>query len=152
MNRSVNLTKRVKTPSGPRFCPVARSANGRIKAHVVEIAGREEHHPEGSYYVEWHDGGKRLRRSVGKNALAAEAQRHQQEEILTAKVAGLKAGLKFADESDGFSLANAVTAYLAETQLTKKPKTLAAYTTALDYFLESCKRSRVSLMLTAATF
>ena len=144
MNRSVNLTKRVKTPSGPRFCPVARSTNGRIKAHFVLIEDREEHHPEGSYYIEWHDGDKRLRRSVGKNALAAEAQRHQQEEILTAKVAGLKAGLKFADESDGLSLANAVTAYLAETQLTKKPKTLAAYTTALDYFLESCKKPHVA--------
>ena len=144
MNKSVNLTKRVKTPSGPRFCTVARSANGRIKANFVEIAGREEHHPEGSYYIEWYDGGKRLRRSVGKNALAAEAKRHQQEQILTAKVAGLKAGLKFADEEGQVRLAEAVTAYLAETQLTKKPKTLAAYTTALDYFLESCKRQHLA--------
>jgi hypothetical protein len=42
MNKSVNLTKRVKTPNGPRFCAVARSTNGRIKANYVEIAGREE--------------------------------------------------------------------------------------------------------------
>ena len=144
MNKSVNLTKRVKTPSGPRFCTVARSANGRIKANYVEIAGREEHHPEGSYYIEWYEGGSRLRRSVGKNALAAEAKRHQQEQILTAKVAGLKAGLKFADEEGQVRLAEAVTGYLAETQLTKKPKTLAAYTTALDYFLESCKRQHLA--------
>jgi 1-deoxy-D-xylulose 5-phosphate reductoisomerase len=75
----------------------------------VEIAGREEHHPEGSYYIEWWNGPKRLRRSVGKNALAAEAQRHQQEQILTARVAGLKAGLKFATEGDKVLLANAVT-------------------------------------------
>jgi integrase/recombinase XerD len=37
-----------------------------------------------------------------------------------------------------------VTAYLAETQLTKKPKTLAAYTTALDYFLESCRKQCIA--------
>jgi hypothetical protein len=141
MNKSVNLTKRVKTPNGPRFCTVARSANGRIKANYVEIAGREEHHPEGSYYIEWWNGANRVRRSVGKNALAAEAKRHQQEQTLTAKVAGLKAGLKFAEDGDKALLANAVTAYLAETQLTKKPKTLAAYTTTLDYFLESCKKT-----------
>jgi integrase len=140
MNKSVNLTKRVKTPSGPRFCTVVRSANGRIKANFVEIGGREEHHPEGSYYIEWWNGAKRLRRSVGKNALAAEARRHQQEQTLTAKVAGLKAGLKFANEDGQVRLTDAVTAYLADTQLTKKPKTLAAYTTALDYFLESCKK------------
>ena len=140
MNRSVNLTKRVKTPSGPRYCTVARSLNGRIKANVVVIAGREENHPEGSYYIEWWNGSKRLRRSVGKNALAAEAKRHQQEQILTAKVAGHKAGLKFTTEEGQVLLADAVTAYLADTQLTKKPKTLSAYTTALDYFLESCKK------------
>jgi integrase/recombinase XerD len=144
VNKSVNLTKRISTPNGLRFCPVARSANGRIKAQVVLIEGREESHPEGSYYIEWYDGNKRLRRSVGKNSLAAEAKRHQQEQMLTAKADGLKAGLRFAEESDRLSLADAVTAYLAETQLTKKPKTLAAYTTALDYFLESCKRQQLA--------
>jgi hypothetical protein len=144
MNKTVNLTKRVKTPSGLRYCTVARSANGRIKANVVVIDGREENHPEGSYYIEWWNGSKRLRRSVGENALAADAQRHQQEQILTAKVAGVKAGLKFADEGDKALLVNAVTSYLAETQLTKKSKTLAAYTTALDYFLESCKKQNLA--------
>ena len=73
MNRSVNLTKRVKTANGLRFCPVVHSANGRVKADCVEIAGREERHPEGSYYIEWYEDAKRQRRSVGKNALAADA-------------------------------------------------------------------------------
>lgn len=144
MNKSVNLTKRIKTPDGLRFCTIARSANGRIKANVVLIDSHEEQHPEGSYYIEWYDGSKRLRRSVGTNALAAEAKRHQQEQMMTAKADGLKAGLKFAEETGSLSLVNAVTAYLAEIQLTKKPKTLAAYTTALDYFLESCKAQHVA--------
>jgi hypothetical protein len=60
VNKSVNLTKRVTTPSGPRFCTVAHSPNGRIKANCVVIAGHEEHHPEGSYYIEWWNGSKRL--------------------------------------------------------------------------------------------
>jgi integrase/recombinase XerD len=144
MNRSVNLTKRITTPDGLRFCPVVRSANGRIKANAVLVEEHEEQHPEGSYYIEWYDGGKRLRRSVGKNALAAEAKRHQQEQMLTAKADGLKAGLKFAEETSKPSLAAAVTTYLAEIQLTKKPKTLSAYTTALDYFMESCKKQNVA--------
>jgi hypothetical protein len=38
------------------------------------------------------------------------------------------------------SLAKAVAEFLEETKLTKKPKTLAAYTTALDYFTESCPK------------
>jgi hypothetical protein len=38
------------------------------------------------------------------------------------------------------SLAAAVAEFLDETKLTKKPKTLAAYTTALSYFTESCPK------------
>jgi hypothetical protein len=37
-------------------------------------------------------------------------------------------------------LAAAVTEYLEETTLTKKPKTLGAYTKALVYFQESCPK------------
>ena len=37
-------------------------------------------------------------------------------------------------------MAAAVGQFLEETELTKKPKTLAAYTTALNYFTESCRK------------
>lgn len=144
MNKSVNLTKRVQTPNGLRYCEVASAANGRIKAHYVIIDEREEYHPEGSYYLDWYDGDKRRRKSVGNNALRAEAEYRQAEQKHTARAAGLKAGLKIIDESSERRLADAVTDYLAETQLTKKPKTLAAYTTALDYFLESCKKQHLA--------
>jgi integrase/recombinase XerD len=141
VNRSVNLTKRIKTPDGLRFCPVVHSANGRVKADHVEIAGREERHPEGSYYIEWYEDGKRLRRSVGKHALAADAQRHQQEEILVARAAGLKAGLKFVDDTGKILLSKAVTTYLADILLGKSKKTYAAYSKDLEYFTESCTKT-----------
>jgi integrase/recombinase XerD len=38
------------------------------------------------------------------------------------------------------AIADAVKEYLDEIQLSKKPKTLSAYTTALTYFRESCKK------------
>jgi len=34
-NREVNLTKRINTPSGLRYCRVVLSANGRVKPDVV---------------------------------------------------------------------------------------------------------------------
>jgi integrase/recombinase XerD len=119
---------------------VVHSAKGRVKADCVEIAGREERHPEGSYYIEWYEDGKRQRRSVGKNALAVEVRRHQQEEILVARAAGLKAGLKFVDDTGKVPLAKAITTYLTDIQLGKARKTYAAYSKALEYFLESCKK------------
>ena len=46
-----------------------------------------------------------------------------------------------ANGDDGHkSVEAAVANFLDETELTKKPKTLAAYTTALTYFRESCPR------------
>jgi len=41
------------------------------------------------------------------------------------------------------SLAAAVTEYLADIKLNKKHKTHAAYSTALAYFLESCKKTHL---------
>jgi hypothetical protein len=63
VNREVNVTKRVQTAKGLRYCPVVLSANGRIKPDVVLINGKEEKHPEGAYYLEWRQGVKRVRLS-----------------------------------------------------------------------------------------
>src|SRR5882724_539811 len=76
-NREVNVTKRVQTAKGPRYCPVALSANGRIKPDAVLVNGREERHSEGAYYLEWREGSKRIRLSVGKNAADAGARRQR---------------------------------------------------------------------------
>ena len=53
-------------------------------------------------------------------------------------------------QSGNRSVAAAVADFLDETKLTKKPKTLAAYTTALNYFTESCPKL-YSKTLTAET-
>ncbi len=45
-NREVNLTKRVLTANGWRYCAVALAANGRVKPDVVHINSHEERHPE----------------------------------------------------------------------------------------------------------
>ena len=90
MNRQVNLTKRIRTSNGLRYCPVVISPNGRLKPDYVLIADKEERHAEGAYYLEWYEGSRRLRRSVGKDAATAAARRHRQEQILASKAAGIK--------------------------------------------------------------
>src|SRR6266478_2963428 len=138
-NRETNLTKRVETPHGWRYCRVLLSVNGRVKPDVVVVNGKEERHHEGAYYLEWREGAKRIRLSVGKDAADASARRLRKEAELNA----VNNGVAVAPENgqDGHrSLAAAVTEYLEETTLTKKPKTLAAYTTALTYFKESCPK------------
>ena len=83
-NREVNLTKRVQTPLGMRYCPVAVSANGRVKPDVVLVNDHEERHPEGAYYLEWREGAKRVRLPVGKEAQDAAARRLRKEAELNA--------------------------------------------------------------------
>jgi hypothetical protein len=48
--KEVNLTKRIKTSNGMRYCPVVLSGNGRVKPDFVIVNGQPERHPEGAYY------------------------------------------------------------------------------------------------------
>jgi integrase/recombinase XerD len=138
-NREVNLTKRVQTPHGARYCQVVLSANGRVKPDLVIVNGKEARHPEGAYYLEWREGSKRVRLSVGKDAADASARRLRKEAELNAVNNGVIVVPENGDNGHR-SLAAAVTEFLDETKLTKKPKTQAAYTTALSYFTESCSK------------
>ncbi len=139
MHREVNLTKRIRTRAGLRYCPVVLSANGRVKPDTVLVNGKPERHPEGAYYIEWHGDGKRIRLSVGKDAADASAMRLRKETELN----NGDATVPEIQQNGSRSVAGAVAEYLEETMLTKKPKTLAAYTTALSYFTESCHKLNV---------
>lgn len=103
---------------------------------MVTLNGKPERHPEGSYYLEWYEGPKRVRLSVGNNAVDAAARRQRKEAELNA----INSGAALVPEAGQRSLAASVADYLEETRLTKKDKTLAAYTTALSYFTESCHK------------
>ncbi len=138
MNREVNLTKRVQTACGWRYCTVVLSANGRVKPDLVIVNGKQETHQEGAYYLEWRQGSKRVRLSVGKDPADASARRQRKEAELNAVNNGVCA---VPDGQNGRrSVAAAVAEFLDETKLTKKPRTLAAYSTALAYFVESCHK------------
>jgi hypothetical protein len=44
---------------------------------------KEDRHPEGAYYLEWREGAKRVRLSVGKDAADASARRLRKDSGLT---------------------------------------------------------------------
>jgi len=138
VNRECNLTKRVRVGNGLRYCPVALSPNGRVRPDLVIVNGIEERHPEGAYYLDWRDGGKRIRVSVGTNAQDAATMRQRKEAELNAKNNGVSI---VEDKKDGrVSLAAAIAEYLGDVKLTHKPRSYSAYQTALNYFLESCHK------------
>jgi len=143
--RLVNLTKRVMVNGGLRYCPVVEAANGRIRPDVVMVEGTEERHPEGCYYIDYREGEKRIRVSVGKNAADAQSARLSKQAELNA----VKAGLEILDASvmiggqAKHSLAAAIASCLEDIELTKKHRTHLVYKTALEYFQESCHKQFV---------
>ena len=137
-SKEVNLTKRVMTSRGMRYCPVVVSTNGRIKPDLVTVNGQQEKHPEGAYYLEWRENGRRVRLSVGKDAQDAAARQQRKQAELNAINNGV--AVVPGNGNSHKSVATAVSQFIDETRLTKKPKTLAAYTTALSYFTESCPK------------
>jgi integrase/recombinase XerD len=67
---------------------MSSSAVGRIVRDRVLIAGLDEHHREGSYYLEWYEHGKRYRKAVADFATVTEAAR-----LKAIEVEALKAGV-----------------------------------------------------------
>lgn len=141
MHRTVSVSKRVLTPDGKRYVPVVELNNGRIRQDWVVVDGDQERHPEGSYYISWYANGKLRRLSVGKDAGFAYAR--QQGKIT--ELAAVNQGIELKKQNGpGNLLSVAIQNYLEEIKLTKKKKTLSAYTTALNYFAESCTKEYVS--------
>jgi len=135
----------VNTPEGRRYCPVVFTRNGKVKAGYVVLNGEERHCPEGSYYISWYADGKLVREVVGTDATVAATRLQQKKAELNAVNSGIAV---LPDQTNGSGksgrvLKTAIADYLGEIKLTKKAKTLAAYTTALDYFTESCQKVHV---------
>ncbi len=140
MNREVNLTKRVETPQGWRYCRVVLSANGRVKPDIVVVNGNEERHPEGAYYLEWYEGRKRVRLSVGKDAQDAASRRQRKEAELNAVNNGVSVVPESGNNGHSVVLAEAIRDFLEEKGLQRKKKTHSDYETTLRYFQQSCTK------------
>jgi integrase len=138
----VNVTKRIDTPDGKRYCPVVIAANGRIKPGWVMVSGRQEKHPEGAYYLEWREDGQRKRLSVGKDVIVAsncQVRKH-------AELMALAQGLEVSAPTEGEArclISSAVKDFLEEVKLTKQDKTWRGYEISLKYFRESCDKQYV---------
>jgi hypothetical protein len=55
----------------PRYCKPAAGKNGKIKLDWVTVRGKEEHRPEGNFYLHRYDGNKEIWKEIGPNAQEA---------------------------------------------------------------------------------
>jgi integrase/recombinase XerD len=138
---SCNFTKYIKRgPNRWQHCPVVRGKTGRVKQDLVLVDGRVEHHPEGYYSLDWREGGRRRRMSLGKDAPAAQLalERH----VATRRARAI--GIAIEDQcAASLGVEEACQEFLAETRVQRSPNTFKQYRTALAYFQENCGRRRL---------
>ena len=70
----VNLLKKVHVGGEWKFCPAVVEAGRRLN-DLVRVNGQIEIHPEGTYYLDWREQGKRRRQPVRNRALVFEQAR-----------------------------------------------------------------------------
>src|SRR5207245_2194874 len=128
----VNLTKKIQTAEGLRWCPVVKSVKGHVRPDLVLVNGFEARHPEGTYYIEWRQNGSRIRKAVGKDATEADNQRMVKEAELNA----VNAGVPILAQTDAsrVQLAAAIAEFLEEIKLHKQSKTFSSSELSLRYF------------------
>ncbi len=131
----VKILKYVKVGDAWRFANVVKRSGRIVRDHIL-IAGRVEHHPEGSYYIEWYEHGKRHRKAVADFTTVAEAAR-----LKAIEVEALKAGVMSrpmppaTTQAKGTTLATAVDQYLAMVEAKRSHRTYISYRYTLKKLL-----------------
>jgi integrase/recombinase XerD len=136
----VNIVKYVRVEKKWRFAAVVEK-QGRVIRDQVWIARRKEHHPEGRYFLEWYQGGKRRRHSVGGFENVVDGARRKAIEL-----GAIRAGLihpqeePARDDENRISIDAAIDSYL---DLVKHHRSLRTYRT-YRYTLDTLLRKPVS--------
>jgi integrase/recombinase XerD len=140
----VNVLKKVLVHRIWKFVPVIER-NGKIVRDHVLIAGRDEHHPEGSYYIEWYEGSRRRKQGVGGFDQVVMAARRKSIER-NAHKAGIATAEVIAGDPYGFAHSKAdrrlpkdatIDTYLAYIRANRSPGTYKAYRYTLDALFRS---------------
>src|SRR5579859_1843322 len=133
----VNVIKRIKIGDRWPFAAVVEK-NGKLVRDHVRVAGKDEHHPEGRYYLEWYEGNRRPRQAVPDFAEVIEAARRK-----SIEVNALRAGIiepESQSEEDRLSIGQAIDEYLDFIKAHRKKRTHLTYRYTLDTLLRGSYR------------
>lgn len=128
----VNVIKRIKVGDRWPFAPVVEK-NGKLLRDHVWLSGRDEHHPEGRYYLEWYEGGKRRRQAVSEFAQVVDAARRK-----SIEVSALRAGIIHSEQEaqpERITIGQAIDEYLDFIKAHRKKRTHITYRYTLDTLL-----------------
>jgi integrase/recombinase XerD len=140
----VNLIKQVKVNGKWRPATVLFDRKGRVRPDRVRVNGQDEAHPEGSYFIEWWDQGKRRREAAGANAQdAADKARVREAELTAARFGVIPPAPVIDAPPPRISLPAALDGYLAYVRDHRCLRTFRTYRPMLASFKACCPKPYV---------
>jgi len=135
----VNILKQVKVNEAWRLAPVVEK-NGKIVRDQVKIAGAIERHPEGKYFIEWYQDGRRRRQSVESFDEVTDAARRKSIELNALKNGVIEQIAEPAKADERLTMGKAIDQYLEFIEAHRKTRTYLTYRYTLDTLLRESYR------------
>jgi integrase len=136
----VNILRKVKVGKNWNLYPAVVEPNGKLR-DKVRVRGKVEVHPEGYYYIEWWQDGRKREQIKDRAEVVDRARRKALE------LEANRAGIETVPENGngrGPTVAEAVAAYLKDIEPPQRePKTYAAYKYCLELFADTCPKRYV---------
>ena len=133
----VNILKKVKIGKNWNLYPAVVELNGKLR-DKVRVHGKVESHPEGYYYIEWWQDGRK-REQIKNRAEVVDRARRKAIELKANR-----AGIETVHENvngQGPTVAEAVALYLKDMEPPQRePKTYMAYRYCLELFATNCAK------------
>ena len=127
----VNILKKVKVGKNWNLYPAIVEPNGKLR-DKVRVRGKIEVHPEGYYYIEWWQDGRKREHIKDRAEVVDRARRKALE--LEANRAGIET-VQEIGSGKGLSVTEAVASYLKDMEPPQRePKTYVAYKYCLELF------------------
>jgi integrase/recombinase XerD len=133
----VNILKKVKIGKNWNLYPAVVGPNGRLR-DKVRVRGNVEAHPEGYYYIEWWQDGRKREQIKDRAEVVDRARRKALE--LEANRAGIET-VQEIGSGKGPTVTEAVASYLKDMEPPQRePKTYMAYKYCLELFASHCAK------------
>ena len=140
----VTLLKQVKINNNWRHARALFDSKGRVRRDRVRVNGKDESHPEGSYFIEWWDQGKRHCVPAGADAQDAADKARVKEAHLSAERNGIIPSLPQPQPTpQRTSLPSALDDYLSYVRNHRSLRTYRTYRPILTSFKTFCPKSHV---------
>ncbi len=133
----VNILKKIKVGKNWNLYPAVVEPNGKLR-DKVRVRGKIEIHPEGFYYIEWWQGGRKREQVKDRAEVLDRARRKALE--LEANRAGIET-VEEIGSGKGPTVTEAIASYLEDMKPPQRePKTYMAYKYCLELFASNCAK------------